>query len=91
MMRSAQNSTHETPAMVRSATMQNPSASHPNERPIPSTYAPARDAAGHAPRRDPNGAHVFSRVEGSAGVVTSIAAGNGGEAVVRGSMGGERS
>jgi len=84
--------------------MQSHSASHPNERPIPSTYAPARDdmvrrmkrgeaysgalpwGMSHALRRNTDGAPGFSRVEAGAGVATSIAAGNGGEAAVRASV-----
>jgi len=63
----AQNRTHPIPGLVRS--------DMDAKSPIPSTYAPARDAAGHALTRDIDGAPGFSRVEAGAGVATSIGGG----------------
>jgi len=54
------------------------------------TNAPARGLGDHAMRRNPDAAPGFSRVEAGAGVASSIAAGNGGEAAVRASVGGDR-
>jgi len=50
------------------------------------TNAPARGPGGHDMQRNPNGAPGFSRVEAGAGVASSIAASEGGEAAVRASV-----
>jgi len=50
------------------------------------TNAPARGPVDHAMRCNTDGAPVFSRVEAGAGVASSIAASEGGEAAVRASV-----